>query len=276
VAVPGLLWLARRTRGHHGKVLGASIALQLAMMTISHYGLLITASHWHIVRTVDFDFIMSRDVIGYQLYVVVGVLAAVHFGEVQRVVERHWRSMLWVAVAAFAALEGLYVIGIETHNTPGHASDLYQPAVVIWCLAAIGGLTAAGWAWSQRAARRPAPNRFDRVVRWASDASGGYYLAHVLVLEIIYSIVNRAGLVAPTNWGIGSVVIFFGTMLVTGLLVSLLWRTPLRWILTGPDRAAERAAFALYPGLGDVAPRPAAEVAGARPTAPTTASAISR
>ena len=276
VVIPALLWFLRRPRGHHGKILGVSVAFQLAMMTVSHYGLFITGSGWHVVRRLDLDFIMSRDVIGYQLYVVVGALAAMHFGEVQRFVERHWRGMLWVAAATFAALEGLYVLGIEIHQTPGHSSDLYQPAVVVWCLAAIGGLTAAGWAWARRAARRGAPNRVDRVLRWASDASGGYYFAHVLVLQIIFTLVAHAGWTQPTDWGTGSAIIFFGTMVATGALVSLLWRTPLRWVLTGPDRSAERAAWPAYPVLGDLAERRRAVATGPSPTAPTTASAISR
>ena len=36
------------------------------------------------------------------------------------------------------------------------------------------------------------------------------------------------------------------------LLVGIFMRTPLRWVLTGPDRTAERARFPVYPAAARV------------------------
>jgi peptidoglycan/LPS O-acetylase OafA/YrhL len=245
VVLPGLVWLVRRTRGHHGVVFGISVALQLAMMTVSHY------FFWHTgtlraLRTVDLRVITPRYATSYQLYFVSGVLAADHLGALQHLVERHSARILWAVLAVGLATEGYYVWGLEIGNTPGHASDLFQPVAAVWFLAACAGLWALGWRWAERAAAR-APTPADRLVTWGADASGGFYLAHVLVLQLLFTGLSHAGLTQPGTWGATSVILFVGTLLVTGGLVALVLRSPLRTVLTGPDRRKERAALPAYP-----------------------------
>ena len=245
VVLPGLVWLVRRTRGHHGVVLGVSLVLQLAMMTVSHYFFWHTGS-LHALRALDLRIITPRYVTSYQLYFVSGVLAADHLGELQQLVERHSARILWGVLAVGVATEGYYAFGLEIGNTPGHASDLFQPVAVVWFLAACAGLWALGSRWADRAAAR-APTAADRLVTWGADASGGFYLAHVLVLQLIFTGLSHAGLTQPGTWGAASAVLFVGTLLVTGVLVALVLRTPLRTVLAGPDRRKERAAFPVYP-----------------------------
>jgi peptidoglycan/LPS O-acetylase OafA/YrhL len=245
VVLPGLVWLVRRTRGHHGVVFGVSVALQLAMMTISHYFFWHTGT-LHALRTVDLRIITPRYATSYQLYLVSGVLAADHLGELQQLVERHSARILWGVLAVGLATEGYYAWGLEIGNTPGHASDLFQPVAAVWFLAACAGLWALGWRWADRAAAR-APTSADRLVTWGADASGGFYLAHVLVLQLIFTGLSHAGLTQPGTWGVASAILFVGTLLVTGVLVALVLRSPLRTVLTGPDRRKERAALPVYP-----------------------------
>lgn len=245
VLLPGIVWLVRRTRGHHGWVFGISLALQLAMMTVSHY------FSWRTgvlgdIRGVDLTLISSRFVVGYQLYVVAGALAADHVGELQQLVERNYRRILRVVLAIGLATEGYYFVGIAQGETPGHASDLYQPVAAVWFLAACAGLTALGHAWARRAAKR-SPTRFDRLVTWGSDASGGFYLAHVLVLQLIFSGLTAAGLMAHAVWGAGAIVLYVTTLAGTAILVAILLRTPLRFVLTGPNRSDQRARLEWYP-----------------------------
>jgi peptidoglycan/LPS O-acetylase OafA/YrhL len=268
VLLPGIVWLVRRTRGHHALVFGASLALQLAMMTMSHYFSFSTGA-WHAVRAVDLAVITSRVVIEYQLFVIAGALAADHLGQVHRVLDRNNGRVLWGVLGVFVLVEGYYAVGLLQGNTPGHASDLFQPVATVWFLAACYGLWAIGVRWARRAAVRP-PSRFDRVVTWGSDASGGYYLSHVLVLQLIFSGLQSAGLTGRSTWGAAGVVLFVGTLVGAGLLVTLLWRTPLRAVLTGPDRTVQRSSYPVFPPAGEEPSNGAVAMAAA------TASAIAR
>jgi hypothetical protein len=150
------------------------------------------------------------------------------------------------ALLVGVATEGYYAFGLSLGQTPGHASDLYQPVAVVWFLAAIAGLWAIGWLWAARAAGRSA-TRWDRFVTWASNASGGYYLGHILVLQLIFWGLQAAGLTAPGTWGVASAILFVGTLVGAGVLVAVLLRTPLRFVLTGPDRSKERSTMPSYP-----------------------------
>lgn len=274
ILLPGIVWLVLRTRGHHGVLFGASLAFQLAMMTLSHY-FSMPAGDWHVVRDVDLTLISSRLVVGYQLFVVAGALAADHLGRTHRVLERHNARVIWAFLATFALVEGYYAIGLLQGETPGHASDLYQPVATLWFLAACYGLWALGVRWARRAASRPA-TRFDRAVIWGSDASGGYYLSHVLVLQLIFWGLQSAGLTGPHTWGAASLLLFAGTLVGAGILVALAWRTPLRTVLTGPDRSVQRALYPAFPPAGGVAGADQDPNSGPVAMAAATAAAIAR
>jgi len=92
VLLPGLLWLIRATRRHHGVLLGTSFTFQVAMTTVSHYAKAPAGweHSWHAVDTV---LIQSRWIIGYEFYVVAGLVAAAHGDELHRSVDRHMRSI---------------------------------------------------------------------------------------------------------------------------------------------------------------------------------------
>lgn len=245
LVLPGIVWLVRRTRGYHVLVLGASLVLQLAMTTVSHY------FPWHSgapheLRSVVLTLLTPRLVTCYQLYVVAGALAAAHLGDLQRLVERHTRRIGWAVLATGGAAVADYALGLALGQSPGHASDLFQPVANLWFLAACAGLVVLGWQWARRSAVR-APTRVDRLVTWGSDASGGFYLGHVLVLQLLFSGLSAAGLAARATWGATSAALFAGTVAGTGLLVAVLLRTPLAAVLTGPDRRCQRRSYATYP-----------------------------
>lgn len=263
VLLPFLVWAVRATRTHHGLVLAVSAVLQLAMMGIAHY------ASWHsgalgTVEQVDHTLLMPRLLTGYQLYVVAGLLAADHVGELQAFVERHTRGILAAAAAVFAVAEGYYALGIAIGQEPGRASGLFQPVAVAWFCAAIAGLTALGAAWARRAARRP-EGRWDRLVTWGADVSGGVYLSHVLVLQLVLTALGDVGMRAAVSWWWVSAVLFVATVGLSAGLVGLLLRTRLRAVLTGPVRSAERRSAPLYPvpvpgGLPAATPRAAVPV----------------
>lgn len=238
VLLPGLLWLVRRSRGRHLAVLAGSFAFQIAMTVSSHYflGGGITGQ----MHRYALDLLQPRLIVGYQLYLVMGLLAADHVDGIQRLVARKARSVLAATGVVFLATLGYYAYGLHIGQNPGEASDLYQPIACAWFVAAIAGLYALGWCWAKRAARQP--GRFpDRMVTRGSDLSGGIYFSHVLVLELVLSALGGIGLRTAVPWGVVSAVLFVATLGLSAVVVSLLLRSPLRWVLTGPDRTAERA-----------------------------------
>jgi hypothetical protein len=91
--------------------------------------------------------------------------------------------------------------------------------------------------------------RGGRLVEWGSDASGGFYLAHVLVLQVLFSGLAATGLTAPPTWWAASLCLFTGTLAGTGALVVVGLRAPGPWrtAITGPDRSRERRASLPYP-----------------------------
>lgn len=261
VLLPLLLWLVRISRRYHWWVLGVSAVLQLAMMTLSHYFTRSTGLFGHI-RHYDLDLTQSRMVVGYQLYIVAGLLAADHVDDVQRFVARHHRRILAGCGIVGLLTVGYYIVGLALHQTPGHASDLYQPVAVVWFSAAIVALYTLGWIWARRAATRPA-TRLDRAITWGSDVSGGYYFSHVLVLQLIFSGLVAAGMTVDDPWWVVGLVLFVGTVGCTALLVTIVQRTPLRFILTGPNRTDERATLEWYPP--STGPRPPGPSASSAP-----------
>jgi peptidoglycan/LPS O-acetylase OafA/YrhL len=259
VLLPALLWLVRKTRGHHGAVLAGSFGFQIAMTVSSHYlsGGGVTGQ----MHQVAVDLFQPRLIVGYQLYLVMGLLAADHVDGVQRLVARHARAVVASTVVLFLVALGYYAYGLHIGQNPGEASDLYQPVACLWFVAAIAGLYALGWCWAERAARQPG-RLLDRAVTWGSDLSGGIYFSHVLVLELVLSALGGLGLRTAVSWGVVSPVLFLCTLVLSATLVTLLLRSPLRWVLTGPNRTAERATLRW-------APPPLAQLSGsARGAAP--------
>jgi peptidoglycan/LPS O-acetylase OafA/YrhL len=263
VVLPALLWVVRRTRGHHGVVLGVSLAVQLAMVGVSYYAAWPTGA-LHDLRAADFVLLGSRYVTGYQLYVVAGLLAADHLGQLQQVVERHSARICWGVSAIGMAALAYYAAQIVLGRSPGQASNLYQPIAQLWFLAACAGLWAVGWRWAARAAAR-APTTADRFVTWGADASGGFYLAHILVLHLVLAALTHEGLTGRSTSGEAGLffALFAGVMVGTGVLVAVLLRTPLRTVLSGPDRRRQRAELTVYPAAAGAAVAPTAAIAPA-------------
>jgi len=90
------------------------------------------------------------------------------------------------------------------------------------------------------------------MVAWLSTASGGIYLAHVLVLQLLYRALESSGATNDMSWVDTSWILFFGTLVGATVLVGLLLRTPLRFLLTGPNRSEQR--LELRPDYGGLAP----------------------
>ncbi len=83
---PLLLILLRRTMGHHVLLLAASVALQVLLVSLMHWGVF---PHW--MR----GFWATREVTSYQFYLIAGMVVAFHLDEVHRWLCSHVRARAW-------------------------------------------------------------------------------------------------------------------------------------------------------------------------------------
>jgi hypothetical protein len=152
-----------------------------------------------------------------------------------------------------------YVIDIWAGAGPGSASDIYQPIAVAWGFAATAGIFTLGWMWLQRRGqaelegrpgwrdrgregRRGLRGRIGRIsMLHVAELTGGIFLCHVLFINLI-----RLGLYTPfiggtdLDWPLKVLVFWVGTLTLAIIFVSLILRTPLRWVLGGPVREKQR------------------------------------
>jgi len=133
-----------------------------------------------------------------------------------------------------------YALSVWHGDSLARASDIYQPSAALWCrLSAIAGLFALSWWWNQRAARPH--SRRQNATTCLAALTGGVFFAHTLCLDLIRSALQEAGLRTSLPWEATVAVLFVSTAVITAAFIALVLRTPLRWVLGGPDRAAQRA-----------------------------------
>ena len=239
VVLPAFFWLARVTRGHHGWVFSVSAGFQLVTTGIHHY--LGSASGFAAsLHNLSSFLLWPRRAVAYEFFVVVAILAAEHFDEWHAFALRHSRRLLWAVAAVGVANEVYYLLVQASDHNPGYASDLYQPVSEVWFAAAIVGVYLLGCRYAARLAES-GPSRTSRLVTYYSDASGGIYLSHVLVLQLVFS--GLAPLALP--WGATAAILFVTTVTGATVLVAVFLRTPVRRIVTGPDRREERERLAV-------------------------------
>jgi peptidoglycan/LPS O-acetylase OafA/YrhL len=231
---PGLLWLLRATRRHHGALLAASLVFQLAFTTALHYGIarppLLAGWFAHP------DALLPS----YLLYLVAGGVAAMHLDELRGWVREHGRISALIAVGGLAAGVGSYLVDhYLVGMTPAAASEVFQPMVAVTAAGAVVGLYAVGLRWADRGAAR----RLQRPVKIASDASFGVYLAHPLLLQgglLLAAPLVRAALAGSVPSGLvvalDLLVVVPVLFVVTGLLVRRLRYSRASLFLAGRPR----------------------------------------
>jgi peptidoglycan/LPS O-acetylase OafA/YrhL len=227
---PLLLRLVKSTRRHHLELLIGSVAAQVALMTVFHYGLAPTGVLGWWGRHAD------PLLVSYQFYVVAGAIAAAHLADLSRWAAGHRRQLL--ALVGGGALVGLasYAADIGLGGlSPARAAEVFQPAIVLEATAVGLGLYGLGQWLCERRTRR-----VDRVLRTTADASFGVYLAHPLVLQGALALASATGLLAITAR--------LGTAVT--LIVDLGVVLPLLYALTTAAVAAARRTTASLPLTG--------------------------
>jgi peptidoglycan/LPS O-acetylase OafA/YrhL len=261
-----LQWTSNRT---HVVITSISVAVALLIGVDLHFnpdlGVL-----GHAIHDIGNGWVWSRDFVSYQAYFVVGMMVAFHFEQVHGFVGRWYRQILAVSAAVGVTTLVWYVVVISQGATTASASDVYEPIAVLWSFGAITGLFALSWCWERRRARRvaatgaagsagvaavssstAAASRSGLVSRltggrplsvtYLAELTGGFYLCHVLFINMIRAILY-SGFIGGTHlaWPLRTAIFYVGTALVAVTFMSLIVRSPLRWVLGGPVRAEQR------------------------------------
>jgi peptidoglycan/LPS O-acetylase OafA/YrhL len=208
----------------------------------------------HAIHDIGNGWVWSRNLVSYQAYFVVGVMVAFHYERVIQFVQRWHRQVLAASAGVGVTALVWYVVVIAQGATPASASDVYEPIAVFWSFGAITGLFVLSWRWDQRrsrlalaratagsltAAGTSRPRRLS--ISYLAELSGGFYLCHVLFINMVRAILYSS-LVGGTHlaWPLRTAVFYVGTAIVGVAFVSLVVRTPLKWVLGGPVRAEQR------------------------------------
>jgi surface polysaccharide O-acyltransferase-like enzyme len=183
----------------------------------------------------------------YQFYIVAGLVAALHLEELTAWTRRHGRAITYLTVVAFGAGFVSYLVDLRVLGmTPVHASEVFQPVVVVESVAAIAAQYLFGLWVAERIS-----NRGRRRLETASDVSFGVYLAHPLLLQGLIAVAASAGLSPlfdgiPGSLAVGAVLVLLvpALYLCTGGLASLVRRSPASLALIGRPARGTRGAFA--------------------------------
>jgi peptidoglycan/LPS O-acetylase OafA/YrhL len=232
---PAVLWLLRRTAGHHGLVLGVAAVIQLAMAIALHWGFLTQN-------------LAQQEASSYVLYLIGGAVVAWHLDDVHDWVVRHARLVIALTALAGLFAEGVYYLAQDgVTRALGSGNDAFQPSVIPWNIGAIACIYLAGVYLV-----RPGHSwRTMAMVRSGSDNAYGIYLAQLLVIDVLIYIGYRR-VIGQLPWPVACAITVLVVYFICVALTSLLARTPLAVPLTGRSRQPWRT---LIPRLAPVTPR---------------------
>jgi peptidoglycan/LPS O-acetylase OafA/YrhL len=221
-------WLRRQRRAHL-PILIASSAFQLLFTAAAHYrvALPVPLSTW-VAHP-------GTLLVSYQLYVVAGVLGALHFEALVHWLRGHPRAVAGGALAAAAFSVGTYFLDVRVVGmTVLRASEVFQPAVVVESMAFSLAAMACGLWIADRAG-----SRLMAAFRRGGDVSFGVFLAHPLLLQVAVAS-GLGAAVAALPVALGLAVVLGGCVplaaVITGVAVDLVRRTRLSPALTGRHR----------------------------------------
>ncbi len=228
---PLIIWLVRVTRRHHVAVVVTSLAVQLVAMGLAQYGPTSRGAvgGWFWAHS-------DSLVISYQFYVVAGAVAGWHADDLVGWFAAHRKRVLLAAAGAAVITQLWFFAQLWSGESVRHAYAVFQPAEVIWSIAAIALLVVAGTWWADR--RRA--GRTGPAIPILSRYSFGMFLVHPLVLYWLI----RFGYVGTLRGWLPDLVtylIVYPTVVTIALaLAAVASRTPVSMPLTGRPRVRPR------------------------------------
>jgi len=165
VLFPAVVWLLKRTERHHLALLVVSLVLQVGYTAALHWGAL------------PEGLAATREVMSYQLYLVAGCLAAVHYEAVHHWLTRHVRLVIVAACGTAALAELWYWLALDpSFRFLGSPSDPFYPVVIPFNLAAIALIYVIGVGLVRP---RSSPS-LGRLTHVGADNSYAVYLSQVV------------------------------------------------------------------------------------------------
>jgi peptidoglycan/LPS O-acetylase OafA/YrhL len=241
---PWLLRVVRRWSHRPGTLLAASFVLQLAFTSAIHYRMALPQPFAAWVSNPD------ALLPSYQLYIIGGTLAALHFDELTAWLRGRRRTVTFMvtAAAAFGLVSFVFDLGALDTGVV-RASEVFQPGVVVESMAFTIGLYALGLWVADRLTGRGLQR-----LETSSDISFGVYLAHPLVLQGLLSMAIGAGVLSTVqSWpspialtvllGIGVPIVY----LLSAALTLIARRSPVSLMLTGRRRLVPPATEVIAP-----------------------------
>lgn len=225
--LPVIVWLVRKTRGHHVTTLVVALVVQLVVF--AGYKYFPVSDAW--LHGYQKQFFFS-----YVFFIVSGAIAADHADAFLRFIRVHRRAVLWAFAGVGGLTLGVWALQVALGQSLYAAGTPLQPIEAVWSTAVFVGFLAIGARWADR--RRPG-SPVARFVDYASDRSFGIFLSHPFLIWILLFGDSWLEAVVPRPW----------LTLVTYLLVVVLsvavteafrW-TPLSVPLTGRPSLASRA-----------------------------------
>ncbi|MDQ1570918.1 MAG: hypothetical protein QOF79_1592 [Actinomycetota bacterium] len=227
--LPVILWVVRKSRGHHTLLLSVSGVIQLALIACYFYWPAATALINHYNKQYFFS---------YQFFILAGAVAADHSATFLLWVREH-RPRIAVLTGIAAALTiAVYFIAVATGVPLYDAGTPLQPVMMVWALAVCLAFLAIGTWWADR--RNPA-GLGTRFVKVASDRSFGIFLSHPLAIWFLLWVGDDFfERTIPTPWL--TLVIYLLVIASAIAITEVARRTPLSLPLTGRPWRAKRSA----------------------------------
>jgi peptidoglycan/LPS O-acetylase OafA/YrhL len=227
VVFPAVLWLLRRTEGHHATLLLVSLSLQVAYTALPMF---------HPLGPLFSGATQTREVVSYQLYLMAGCLAAVHYDAVHRWILGHPLQIIGAALVTGGFAEACYFIG-RAYGVPmlSGVSGAFSPFVIPFNISAIALIYLAGVAL----VRSRKGTALRRIAKFGSNNSYAVYLSQVMCLDLLATL-GWKHLDSVIPWPLvilGSVLIVFASGCLLGEVLS---RTPLSTAFAGRHRAERR------------------------------------
>ncbi|MGD0239588.1 MAG: acyltransferase [Streptosporangiaceae bacterium] len=252
VAFPIVLWVLRKTRGHHALLVGVAAVLQVFFAIGVHWGLFGYRAGEYAQEFAPF----------YVLYLVGGAVVACHLSEVHDWLMSHKLLIVSLTVVTALFAEGVYFLTKGAGATAlGDAADPFEPTVIPFnvCVIALGYL-AGMWLVEPRRHRW-----IRKATRVGSDDSYGIFLAQMLFITALalWGGRNFAEAMPFYVWVPLSIAFaYLGSIALTELIartplaVALTGRKQVPWWSPGAPAAAMRAG--IIAPESSLAPAPAA------------------
>ena len=230
---PLLLKLFQATR-RHGLIMAISLGVETLVGLFLHYpAWFAPLSNFN--HSINAVWPWGRNILVYQVFLVAGMLVALHLDDALVFVGRHYRKIWTFTVVIGTLMVFWYMFSVWSGSSIEDASDIYEPQAMLWCLAAIAGIFSLGWWWQQRTCcSHGRTSQGVPPLAYLAGLTGGIFFADTLFINLIRSVLGDTGLRVGLPWEATVSILFVGTITVTVTLVALVLRTPLRFVLGGP------------------------------------------